>query len=374
MDFVHLHVHSQYSFLDGASSLDRLLEKGKAMGFSALALTDHNRLTGAIRFYEKARALGIKPIIGAEVELEGGYHLTLLCKDTVGYTSLCRLITDAHLNNRGKPPYATREMLGWFSDGLIALSGCDKGEIPTFLNQRELQKAGETARFYSEVFGEDFYIELIRYPSKNTFSSSYRLTEFAREEGFPVVATNNVHYAEMDDYKVKELLNSVDQNIPVSQLQGLRTAEQYLKSLQEMEMLFDDLPEAIAASEMIAGKCNLDLEPGELHFPKYDVPRGESDYTYLSKLAYSGALRIYGKARESNYNRTIVLLSRGLWYNISYRRIINLGLICQDRIISTSAHPAGLIQRVREPGKAISTLLVRLTSWSITASSSIRLR
>ena len=139
MSFVHLHVHSEYSFLDGASSLDRLLEKAKALDFSALALTDHSRLTGAIRFYEKARALGIKPIIGAEVELEGSYHLTLLCKDRSGYTSLCRLITDVHLNNKGKPPYATREMLGRFSNGLIALSGCDKGEIPTLLNRGELE-------------------------------------------------------------------------------------------------------------------------------------------------------------------------------------------------------------------------------------------
>jgi len=295
VSFVHLHVHSQYSFLDGASSLDRLLEKGKAMGFSALALTDHNRLTGAIRFYEKARALGIKPIIGAEVELEGGYHLTLLCKDRVGYTSLCRLITDAHLNSKGKSPHATREMLSQFSGGLIALSGCDKGEIPTFLNQGESEKTKEAARFYSEVFGKDFYIELIRYPSRNCFSSSYRLTEFARGEGFPIVATNNVHYANVNDYKVKELLNAIDQNIPVSQLSGLRTTEQYLKSPQEMERLFDDLPEAISAAEMIAEQCNLDLKMGKLHFPKYDVPQGESDYTYLSKLACSGALRKYGK-------------------------------------------------------------------------------
>jgi len=295
MSFVHLHVHSQYSFLDGASSLDRLLEKGKAMGFSALALTDHNRLTGTIRFYEQARALGIKPIIGAEVELEGGYHLTLLCKDRVGYTSLCQLITDAHLSNKEKPPYATRKMLIRFSDGLIALSGCGKGEIPTLLNRGELEKTRKAAQFYSEVFGEDFYIELIRYPSRNWFSNSYRLVEFAREEGFPVVATNNVHYAEIDDYMVKELLNAIDQNIPVSQLQGLRTTEQYLKSTQEMETLFNDLPEAISASERIAGKCSLDMELGKLHFPKYDVPQVKSNCIYLSKLAYSGASRKYGK-------------------------------------------------------------------------------
>ena len=108
MSFVHLHVHSQYSFMDGAVPLDHLLDKAAKLGMPAIALTDHNRLTGAIRFYEKARVLGIKPIIGAEIETEGGYHLTLLCKDKAGYTNLCRLLTDAHLSNRGKPPHVTR--------------------------------------------------------------------------------------------------------------------------------------------------------------------------------------------------------------------------------------------------------------------------
>ena len=108
MGFIHLHVHSQYSFLDGASPLDRLLEKARALDMPAIALTDHNRLTGAIRFYEKAQAMGIKPIIGAEVDIEGGYHLTLLCKDSRGYSSLCRLLTEAHLSNQDRPPAATR--------------------------------------------------------------------------------------------------------------------------------------------------------------------------------------------------------------------------------------------------------------------------
>ena len=111
MSFIHLHVHSQYSFLDGASTLDRILEKTRALGMPALAITDHNRLTGAVRFYERARALGVKPIIGAEIDLEGGYHLTLLCKSRQGYSNLCRLLTEAHLSNRDRQPQATREML-----------------------------------------------------------------------------------------------------------------------------------------------------------------------------------------------------------------------------------------------------------------------
>ena len=145
MDFTHLHVHSQYSFLDGASSLDRLLEKAGEYGMPALALTDHNRLTGAIRFYGKARALGIKPIIGAEIDLAGGYHLTLLCKDKKGYSNLCRLLTEAHLAERGRPPRVTREMLSRYGSSLVALSGCSSGDIPFLLEQGENEKATEAA-------------------------------------------------------------------------------------------------------------------------------------------------------------------------------------------------------------------------------------
>ena len=176
MGFVHLHVHSQYSFLDGASSLDRLLEKAKMLGMPALALTDHNRLTGAVKFYEKARALGIKPIIGAEIDFEGGYHLTLLCKDRKGYSHLCRLQTEAHLSNWHRQPVATRKMLGKFHDGLIALSGCSRGEIPSLIGKGKDEQAKETAHFYREVFGDDFFVELIRYPSRERMSPSGRPT------------------------------------------------------------------------------------------------------------------------------------------------------------------------------------------------------
>ncbi len=154
MGFIHLHVHSQYSFLDGASSLDELLNKAVALGIPVLALTDHNRLTGAIRFYEKAQAVGIKPIIGAEIDLEGGHHLTLLCKNGKSYSNLCRLLTQVYLSSQGRKQQASKEALRKYNDGLIALSGCSKGEIPMLLSK------GETAsgtpgthkfQYYSQV-------------------------------------------------------------------------------------------------------------------------------------------------------------------------------------------------------------------------------
>jgi len=303
MSFIHLHVHSQYSFLDGASSLDSLLEKAGALGMPALALTDHNRLTGAIRFYEKARALGIKPIIGAEVNLAGDYHLTLLCKNKEGYSNLCRLLTQAHLTNRGKPPVVSREMLDAFSNGLIALSGCSKGELPLLIERGRTEAAKKVAAFYREVFGDDFFIELIRYPSKEGLSASYRLASLARDEGIPVVATNNVHYAGMEEYRIKELLNAIDRNIPVAQLKGYRTVEQYLKSPREMAKLFKDLPGAVNMTEEIASACNLELEIGKWHFPRFNIPRGETECRYLSRLAVSGATEKYGRMKPEIGNR-----------------------------------------------------------------------
>ena len=294
MGFIHLHVHSQYSFLDGASSLDRLLVKAKQLDMPAMALTDHNRLTGAVRFYEKAKALRIKPIIGAEIDMQGGYHLTLLCRDMQGYSNLCRLLTEAHLANRGKRPAATMEMLGRHNTGLIALSGCSKGEIPSLVRQGKTVEAKEASRFYREIFGKDFFIELIRYPSRAGMLESHRLASFAREECIPVVATNNVHYAEAEDYRIKELLNAIDQNIPVSRLQSYRTVEQYFKSSEEMTRLFRDMQDAVRMTGEIASRCNLELEIGKLHFPRFDIPEGESDHSYLAKLAHAGALRKYG--------------------------------------------------------------------------------
>ncbi|MBA7508037.1 DNA polymerase III subunit alpha [subsurface metagenome] len=303
MGFIHLHVHSQYSFLDGASSIDRLLEKAKKLDMPALAITDHNRLTGAVRFYQKARTLGIKPIIGAEINLENGCHLTLLCKDRRGYSNLCRLLTEAHLTNRGKQPQATREMLAKFSTGLIALSGCGKGELPVLIGKGKTEQAKKAAYFYKEIFGNSFFVELIRHPSQEGEAGSCRLVSFAREAGIPVVATNNVHYAEIEGYKVKELLNAIDQNVPVSQLQGFRTVEQYLKSAKEMVMLFRDILEAIAMTGEIASMCSLELGTGELHFPSFDVPQGETDYSYLAQLAYAGALNKYGRITPKIRNR-----------------------------------------------------------------------
>jgi error-prone DNA polymerase len=261
----------------------------------ALALTDHNRLTGAVRFYEKAKKVGIKPIIGAEINFDKKYHLTLLCRDNEGYSNLCRLLTESHLSNRGKIPSVTKESLTKLSGGLMALSGCHKGALPLLVRNGKIEEARKSVEFYRQLFCDNYYIELIRYPCREGTLDSYNLASFAKEVSIPVVATNNVHYCEVGGYRIKELLNAIDENIPVSQLTGYRTVEQYLKSTKEMERLFRDIPEAIRATEEIAARCNWEMDIGKLHFPKFDIPQAETDYGYLAKLAYKEAVNKYGQ-------------------------------------------------------------------------------
>ncbi len=340
MGFIHLHVHSPYSFLDGASTLDRLLEKAGKLNMPAMALTDHNRLTGAVRFYDKARALGIKPIIGAEVDLENCCHLTLLCKDDTGYSNLCRLLTAAHLSHPDRQPAATDDMLIENHQGLMALSGCSKGKIPSLIAAGHSEQAKQAAGFYKELFKDDFFIELTRYPAKDGGALDYRLAELATEQKIPVVATNNVHYADMKDYRIKELLNAIDQNTGVSQLAGYRTVEQYLKSTREMTKLFHDLPQAVVMTEEIAARCHLELELGKPHFPKFDIPGGDSASSYLSRLAYDGARRKYPSLTGQVTERlemeleTIRLLGFGEYFLVVWdimRRAKERGIRCQAR-------------------------------------------
>jgi error-prone DNA polymerase len=294
MSFVHLHVHSYYSFLDGAAGPAQLVDKAVHFGMPALALTDHNRLTGAIRFYQSARKSGVKPIVGAEVDIEGGYHLTLLCSDMAGYSNLCRLLTAMHCNKRGDKPAATHDLLDRHHAGLIALSGCRLGEVPSLLAGGRKHGAALAAGFYREVFGDCFFIELTRHPTREGTALCRLLYDLAREHAIPAVATNNVHYLDMRDYRTRELLNAIGHIVPVTQLPGPRTVEQYFKSPAEMARLFKDFPGAAGMSLEIASHCNLDLDLGRPRFPSFNLPAGETAPGLLRRLAYGGTEHKYG--------------------------------------------------------------------------------
>lgn len=293
LSFVHLHVHSPFSFLDGASSIDALVGKAREMGMPALAVTDHNSLSGAIRFYDRAVAAGVKPIIGAEVEVAGGYHLTLLARDLEGYSSLCRLLTDMHLGDFRGPAQATREMLAEHPEGLVALSGCSRGEIPALLAQGRREEAMRAAGFYQGIYPGRFYIELVYHPDGNGAHQVRRLVELAHGLGLPVAATNDVHHAEMGGYRTHELLNAMGQLTTVDRLPGPRTVEKYLKSPQEMAALFRDIPEAVRNTLKIADQCHLELPLGHPRFPHFPLPPGETAPGLLRRLALEGAERLY---------------------------------------------------------------------------------
>jgi len=292
-EFVHLHVHSPYSFLDGASPIERLLERARHLGMPAMAVTDHNSLTGAIRFYDKAMEMGIKPIIGAEVDMEGGYHLTLLAQDLDGYASLCNLLSESRLAKCDAQPVITREMLTRHSRGLIALSGCGRGEIPSQVASGLFGEAKEATEFYRSIYPGRFYIELVYYPNRAGRRSMYHLAEFANGLGLPIVATNNVHYAEMEEYAAHELLQAIREIVPVEQLSGSRTVEQYLKPPVEMAALFRNIPEAISNTVAVAEQCNLKLPLGEPRFPVFPLPIGYTARSFLRELAFQGAWRKY---------------------------------------------------------------------------------
>jgi error-prone DNA polymerase len=293
---VHLHVHSNFSFLDGASSVETLVDRAKAIGCDALAITDHNGLYGAVRFYDYARKAGIKPIIGAEMTVEGGYHLVLLAKDIHGYSNLCKIITRAHLSHEKGFAEASFEVLNHHSEQMFCLSGCSRGEVPALLLDGKPEAARIAAKRCAEIFGrENFFIELQSHMLPGSGQLNFQLAGLADELGLRVVATNNVHYAEKKDFKVQDVLTCVRSLTTLDERGDERkhNAEYYLKSPRAMAALFKSYPKAIAANKWIADRCNLDLGLGSYRFPDFPVPKGETAYSYLCKLCFEGLERLY---------------------------------------------------------------------------------
>jgi len=298
--FVHLHVHSNFSMLDGAARIPELVQAAKDEGMGALALTDHHGLYGALRFYQAAREAGIKPIIGTEIEVEGGYHLVLLAQDRRGYSNLCRLITRYHLMRPRGEPQATFADLRRYRRHLVALSGCRRGEVPARLAAGDRPGALAAARRYAEIYPGSFYVELTReHPGERgeaVFIS--RLAALAREAGLPTVATNNVHYPTPDRAGLQDLLVCVQTLTTVHDRHPLRrtSSEAWFKPPREMAALFAGYPEALANTAAIAARCNLDLGLGALHFPYFPVPEGETTAGFLERLCREAIARKYPPA------------------------------------------------------------------------------
>ncbi len=308
IEFVHLHVHSPFSFLDGASRLEELVAGAAAFGQPALALTDHDSVAGAVAFHRLAQAAGLKPIQGAEVTLEGGYHLVLLARNPRGYANLCALLTCAHLGSeRRHPTLRLREVPRELLTDLYALSGCRRGEVPYLLLRRRHAAAREAALRYREWFGRDgFFLELSAEPLPGTRALNRSLAELAGHVGVGLVATANVHYRHKADFPLHDLLTCVRTLTRLDEVHPERrlNAGNHLRSTAEMTRLLEEYPEAIRTTGRLAESCQPALELGVRRHPRFPLPPGEEDApSYLRRLVYEGARRRYGELSRAIVDR-----------------------------------------------------------------------
>ena len=308
--FTHLHVHTEYSLLDGFCRISPLVSRAREMGMESLAITDHGSLYGVVDFYEQAKEAGLKPIIGSEFYVASGsrssrtaadkepYHLVLLAKDKQGYRNLLKLSTKSHMEGFYYKPRIDRELLEQCSGGLMALSGCLRGEIARMIADRREEEARKSAGWYRSVFGADYYVEIQRHQIPEMERINAGLLAVSRELNLPLVATNDVHYIDRQDARWQDLLLCIQTNSSIADERRLRmTADSfYLKSPEEMSELFRDLPEALSNTERIADGCNLELEFGRLHLPEVELPSGKSGDVYLSELCQQGLAQRYGSA------------------------------------------------------------------------------
>lgn len=307
---VHLHTHTEFSFLDGAS-LDDLVRRAAELEMPALAITDHNGVSAAVRFYEAAMAAGIKPIQGCELTFAGfndgrPYHLTLLATGPEGYKNLCHVLSRAHLEHRRGEPLAAPEYLEGHTEGLIALSGCRLGELPELLLRGRREEAAGAAERYVALFGrENFFIELqmLRLPRDRALSDA--LCQLAEHLGVEAVATNNVHFARSAQFPLHDLLTCVRTRTRLQDVHVARrlNGENYLKSRQEMAGLFADRPRALAMTREIAGRCEPVIVPGRQLFPRFPVPEGITAAAQLRERTYTGALHRYGRLNRRTRER-----------------------------------------------------------------------
>jgi error-prone DNA polymerase len=298
MGFVHLHTHSPFSFLDGGSRSEDLLCRAQELGMPALALTDHNNLCGVVQFQQLAKEKGIKPIIGTELTLERGYHLTLLAESPAGYANLCRLLSKAHLSNERLHPQATFADLDLHREGLIVLSGCRKGEIPQLILHGQYAQALEVAKQYLAIFGQSFFLEIQGDLLPGFGGLLTNLAELSQRLGVGIVATNNVHYCSHANFPIHDLLTCIRTLTTLDSAHQERrlNGENYLKSSAEMEQIFRFHPQAISNTLRIAERCQAEvLQLNKPLFPRFPLPAGQEVRVFLRRLVYQGATERYGE-------------------------------------------------------------------------------
>lgn len=309
--FVHLHVHSEYSLLDGACRIKDMIKRAKELGQPAIAITDHGCMYGVMDFYKTAKSEGIKPIIGCEVYVAKRsrfdkvreydseiYHLVLLCKNNVGYQNLIKMVSQSFIEGFYNKPRIDKELLRQHSEGLIALSACLAGAIPRALNRNDYEAAREFALNYQEIFGKNnFYLELQNHGIAEEIRILPMLSRLSKETGIPMVATNDCHYITQEDSRMHEVLLCIQTNHTVEDddKMDFGTDQVYIKSEEEMRQLFDEYEGAIENTAKIAERCNVEFEFGKTKLPHFDVPNNQDHYEYFKEQCYNGLYRSYGE-------------------------------------------------------------------------------
>ena len=317
LSFTHLHLHTEYSLLDGACRLDDLLDRAVELGMDSMAITDHGVMYGAVDFYKKAKARGIKPIIGCECYLASRgrkdkvhaldserYHLVLLCENATGYQNLISMVSKSWTEGFYTKPRIDRELLEKYHEGIIALSACLAGEIPRALMADDYERAKEKALWYNSVFGQgNFFLELQNHGIREQKQIEPMLIRLSKETGIPLVATNDTHYVRKEDSKIQQVLICIATNTTLGQGNGLEfdSDEFYLKSEEEMYELFSHVPEAIENTQVIADRCNYDFEFGNTKLPHFEVPDGRDHFEWFKEQCYAGMYRNYGENPPKEY-------------------------------------------------------------------------
>ena len=319
MSFVHLHVHSEYSLLDGCCRISGMMDRVKELGQDAIALTDHGVMYGCIDFYKAAKAAGIKPIIGCEVYVtrrlmsdrvhgidNDPYHLVLLCQNRKGYENLCMLVSEAFMHGFYGKPRVDLPLLRKHHEGLIALSACLAGGVQQYLLEEQYEEAKDYALKMAAIFGPDnFYLELQDHGIPEQRSVNQGLLRMARETGLPLTVSNDAHYLRKEDAATQDVLLCVQTGKTVDDTNRMKfqTDEFYLKSEEELRQLFPNCEEAFANTEKIADRCNLEFVFNEYHLPSFPVPEGYTNQEYFRKLCMDGFRERYSNPPQSYLDR-----------------------------------------------------------------------
>ncbi len=373
MKYVELHCHSCYSLREGASTPEELTLRAHDLGHDALALTDHDGLYGSMVFAQTAKAFGVRPITGAELTLQDNFHVTLLCESPRGYANLCLLLTHAHTHGKRGEPEIDFPTLAQHSEGLIALSGCKKGEIPSLVAAGRHREAEAAAQRYLDAFGRDsFFIELQNNLVFGDRERNQALASLAKRLGLGVVATNNVHYHLRERHRLQDVMVAIRNRTTLDASHQLRreNSEYYLKSPEEMASLFADYPDGLANSIRIAERCRFDLTRDlGYHFPDYPVPEGETVDSHLERICYEAARERYGRITpqvDARLREELTMVrKRGLsGFFLVYGRLLEMAREEAAKVRGDSPRALAGLPPGRGRGSSVSSLICYLIGLS----------